>query len=176
MKKIAVVSGQEGINGVSRHYVAHRHGLIELAMNIVGCRLCAEEIVQDAYLKIVDMHDAVYTSSYLYRVVRNLAIVRKGRIQQEIRVAVESACVGMAAVESITPEYIAIQRQTMGVLIDTLATLPLRTQTAFLLYRVAGLPQREIAVQLHISTTLVNFMIRDATLLCKKNLHKNNTC
>ena len=41
---------------------------------------------------------------------------------------------------------------------------------AFELYRLGGLTQREVADELGISTTLVNFMIRDALTCCRDAL------
>ena len=51
-----------------------------------------------------------------------------------------------------------------------LAQLPERTRAAFELHRLGGKTQREVAADLGISTTLVNFMIRDAMACCRDAL------
>ncbi len=43
-----------------------------------------------------------------------------------------------------------------------LGTLPARTRRVFELSRIGGLTQRDIAVELGCSATLVNFMLKDA--------------
>jgi RNA polymerase sigma factor (sigma-70 family) len=53
---------------------------------------------------------------------------------------------------------------------DALDELPERTRSAFELYRSGSYTQREVAQQLGISTTLVNFMIRDARIHCRQSL------
>ena len=74
--------------------------------------------------------------------------------------------------EGDSPEAIAISRQYLSMIGRALEGLPARTRRAFELYRLSGLTQREIAAELNISTTLVNFMIRDA-LACCRNLLQN---
>lgn len=53
---------------------------------------------------------------------------------------------------------------------QALDSLPARTRRAFELYRLAGLSQREIASELGVSVTLVNFLIRDALASCRQHL------
>lgn len=45
---------------------------------------------------------------------------------------------------------------------------PKRTRYAFEMYRLHGVPQKDIAKELGVSPTLVNFMIRDALVHCRK--------
>jgi DNA-directed RNA polymerase specialized sigma24 family protein len=51
-----------------------------------------------------------------------------------------------------------------------LAELPERTRYAFEMHRIQGVSQKEIAIALGVSPTLVNFMIRDALVHCRKKL------
>jgi hypothetical protein len=51
-----------------------------------------------------------------------------------------------------------------------LQELPERTRQAFELHRIDGVPQREIASQMQVSPTLVNFMVRDAHNHCRSKL------
>ena len=66
------------------------------------------------------------------------------------------------------PESINVDRQTLGKVDRALAQLPKRARYAFLMYRVHGKPQKDIATELGVSPTLVNFMIRDASVHCRK--------
>ncbi len=167
------MSGYINVKQMCMQLIEHRAALIDTAVRIVGCRQRAEDIVQDAYVKIaglVETADIMQPVSYLHRVVRNLAIDRHRRLKYEANMFAEDVSIGCFAHELLTPESIVSQRQMITILMHALSALPKRTQIAFFLYRLSGLTQREIALQLHISTTLVNFMIRDAVLHCKKCL------
>src|SRR5262245_40225025 len=125
-------------------YLTHRSALINYATKIVGSRVWAEDIVQDAYLRIAAMgpddppiadtdnqRPIAYPVAYLYRIVRNLAADWSRRrstegIEGESAEFIES----MAAV-SPSPEHELIYRQQIRILAEALAELPERTQIAF---------------------------------------------
>ncbi len=70
----------------------------------------------------------------------------------------------------ISPEVICEDRQTLERLSAVLSELPDRTRYVFERHRIYGIPQKEIAKELGVSPTLVNFMIRDALVHCSKFL------
>ncbi|WP_122316418.1 sigma factor-like helix-turn-helix DNA-binding protein [Pseudomonas cichorii] len=51
---------------------------------------------------------------------------------------------------------------------EALAQLPSQTRYAFEMYRLHGVSQKEIACNLGVSPSVVNFMIRDALVHCRK--------
>lgn len=58
-------------------YLAHRVALVDYAVSLVGCRARAEDVVQEAWLRFSRQGDnaAIHSpASYLYRIVRNLAL------------------------------------------------------------------------------------------------------
>ena len=59
-------------------------------------------------------------------------------------------------------------RRYVANIADALTELPQRTRYAFEMYRLHGVPQKDIAKELGVSPTLVNFMIRDALVHCRK--------
>lgn len=154
-------------------FVAHRSQLCHLATKILGSRDRAEDVVQDAYLKIIEAR-AVFVvkqpTAYVFRIVRNLAIDHYRRTALEsgvFTVAEEGQNVPSA---SGTPEALSISRQQLDLVARALDQLPERTRRAFEHYRVGGHTQREIARMLDVSPTLVNFMIRDALDHCRNAL------
>ncbi|WP_455925910.1 RNA polymerase factor sigma-70 [Pseudomonas putida] len=160
-----------GFPSLLQTLVTNRAGLIKTAARITGCPSRAEDVVQDAYLRVSDMKTQTLPFnarlSYVLRIVRNLAIdtYRKQSMEQRYFVSDEQNL--NAAPQIANPESINVDRQTLGKVDSALAQLPERTRYAFVMYRVHGKPQKDIAAELGVSPTLVNFMIRDALTHCK---------
>ncbi len=157
-------------------FVAHRR-LCEMAASILGDRARAEDVVQDAYLKIIATNEVVTVKkpvAYIHRIVRNLAIdrYRRARLESDVFAMAEEG--GQVPSASGTPEAISIYCQQLSVVAGALKQLPERTRRVFELYRVRGCTQREIAKMLNVSPTLVNFMIRDALNECRKALDSSS--
>ncbi|MEC5161345.1 RNA polymerase sigma factor (sigma-70 family) [Janthinobacterium sp. CG_23.3] len=154
-------------------FILSRAQLRDAAARILGCRQRAEDVVQDAYLKLADGIEELQIlnpGAYLFQLVRNLAIDRHRRSAFELQVFApedDGLHVGSAAA---TPEANAIHTQHLVLVARALSGLPERTRAAFELHRLGGKTQREVAADLGISTTLVNFMIRDAMLCCRDAL------
>lgn len=154
-------------------FVSHRSQLCQAAAKILGSRERAEDVVQDAYLKIMEA-DTVFIVTqpvaYIFRVVRNLAIdhYRRAALESNVFALEEEGHHVLTHTE--LPETISINRQQLDLVAIALDQLPERTRKVFELYRMNGLTQREIAKALDVSPTLVNFMIRDALEHCRKAL------
>jgi len=161
--------------GLQQHFIGQRQRLREAAQRILGCPHRADDVVQDAYLKIREVQEQEncpirQPQAYLMRIVRNLAIDRHRRCRFECDVFAEEEAGKDIHEEAQGPEAIAIGRQTLVLVSQALDGLPARTRRAFELYRLTGLSQREIASELGISVTLVNFLIRDAQASCRQCL------
>ena len=154
-------------------FIHQRPRLCCVAARILGSADQADDIVQDAYLKISEaktFFEVRQPISYVSRVVRNLAIDRCRRAAFESALFAKEKEGDAASFASSSPEVIAIDRQALVQVLNALDDLPERTRRAFELYRSGGYTQREIALQLGVSTTLVNFMIRDALIHCRQLL------
>lgn len=153
-------------------FVAHRNQLCHVATKILGSRDRAEDVVQDAYLKVMDAKTVFVVKqpiAYVFRIVRNLAIDHYRRAVLESGVfAVEEEGQNVPSSVSATPEAISISRQQLGLVARALDQLPERTRRVFELYRTGDHTQREIAQLLDVSPTLINFMIKDALTHCRR--------
>lgn len=158
---------------IRQQFISSRSQLHDAAARILGCRQRAEDVLQDAYVKLADGIEELHIKNplaYLYQLVRNLAIDRHRRGVFESQVfSPEEDGIHVGAPSS-SPEAHAIHTQHLMMVARALGTLPERTRNAFELHRLAGKTQREIAAQLGISTTLVNFMISDAMTCCRDAL------
>ena len=147
-------------------FVENRARLCHLARKIVGAAEIAEEIVQDAYLKLVDgtlARVVDHPLGYCCQIVRNVAIdhCRRVKLEAKVRVHAEEDDLPEVAVACESAQRID-DRRLIGAIDQVLGTLPARTRQAFELFRLGEVTQREIGVRLGCSATLVNFMVRDA--------------
>ncbi len=149
-----------------------RSALLNAAAKITGCRSRAEDVVQDAYLRLttISLNELPLKAkvSYIYNVVRNLAIdhYRKQEIEHKYFDREEEGF--NVDTGSATPEHIYHNQELIKTLDRALNELPKRTRYVFEMHRIHGMQQKEIAKELGVSPTLVNFMVRDALIHCKK--------
>ena len=65
-------------------FLAYRAALVKLAMPIVGCRMHAEDVVQEAFLRITERRSSVnpirHPIAFIFQVVRHLAVDRSRRL------------------------------------------------------------------------------------------------
>lgn len=168
------VRENEQLSDLEDIFVGQRQQLCQVAARILGSRDRAEDVVQDAYLKVMEAK-ATFSirqpAAYVFRIVRNLAIdhYRRSSLESDV-FTVEEAGQGVPSPAG-TPETVSIGRQELGLVARALEELPERTRRVFELYRVNGHTQREIAKMFDVSPTLVNFMIRDALNHCRSALH-----
>lgn len=147
-------------------FIVNRTQLWRIARKIVRTADLADDVTQDAYLKIVDgpcERQAERPFSYCCQVVRNLALdyCRRHTVECAYRsfdVDVEGVDVPCVA----SPERTLRERRVLAAIDQALAGLPPRTRQAFELYRLEGLTQRDIAKRMGCSLGLVNGMIAEA--------------
>jgi RNA polymerase sigma-70 factor (ECF subfamily) len=147
-------------------FIEHRAQLRRIAQKIVGTPQIADEVIQDAYLKIVEMtgvRDILKPFCYCCQVVRNLALdhCRRQAVESTYRIYPDDGELPQVSGGSI-PDHQLHGLQVLDAIDRILGGLPSRTRQVFELYRLGGLTQRDIAQQLGCSATLVNFMLRDA--------------
>jgi RNA polymerase sigma factor (sigma-70 family) len=150
-------------------FVSCRPALVETAARVVGCRRLAEDVVQETFIKIHEMpykEGILQPAGYLVRMVRNLAIDFYRRLSLELQHMRPEEDGLQVCAPCASPEAAAVHREGLCVLARALAELPERTRAAFEMHRLEGCTQKEIAAHFGVSTTLVNFMVRDAHNHC----------
>jgi len=147
-------------------FIAHRPQLRAIARKIVGTADLADEVTQDAYLRVVEgvpTRRILQPLYYCCQVVRNIAIdhLRRVSLETRVRVFTDDGDVPEVPV-SCTSEQRLDDRRLIAAIDQALADLPARTRQAFELFRLGDVTQREIGARLGCSATLVNFMVKDA--------------
>lgn len=143
-------------------------------MPIVGGRAQAEDVVQEAWLRFngrtADQSCIHNPVSYLYRIVRNLAVDMSRRLQTENRQPDGAEVLLTLAAESASPEHSILYQDELRMVQQALNALPERTRTAFILHRISGLSLQQIAIQLNISTSLAHQLVHSALSHCAEAL------
>ncbi|MEE1866556.1 MULTISPECIES: RNA polymerase factor sigma-70 [Pseudomonas] len=153
-------------------FVDNRSILVKIAARITGCRSRAEDVVQDAFFRLSSAPPITSSFkaqlSYLFQIVRNLAIDHYRKQSMELRYSGSEEEGLNVVIQGASPEATHMNFATLENIADALNELPERTRYAFEMYRLHGVAQKDIAKELGVSPTLVNFMIRDALVHCRK--------
>jgi len=152
-------------------YRTHRSALIDYANGIVRDRARAEDVVQDAWVRIEAIERGRTLAEplrYLYRIVRNLALDgyraqrrEAGRSGQDLAAVAE-----ILPDAGPSPESAYLAREELRIVLESLEELPERTRLAVTLYKFEGLKLREVAGRLNISVALANNLVLDGVAHC----------
>lgn len=154
-------------------YMAHRGALVSYASRIVGDRARAEDVVQEAYLKVgalAEQRTLGEPLAYLYRTVRNLALDGARRLATERQYQHEDHVPWAVPLPPATPEQQTLHRDDLRRLAEALAELPERTRIAFDMHRLQGCTLREVAARLGVSTVRAHQLVKEAVLHAARKL------
>jgi len=158
-------------------FLAHRAALVDYATPIVGDRMRAEDVVQEAYIRFRAAgasqsagRGIVQPVGYLYRIVRNLALDWARRLKLEGGRADAGAALAELPSPAPSPERTALYRDELRQVAAALAELPARTRTAFELHRLGGRTLHQVAGELGISVGLAHRLVHDAITHCAERL------
>ena len=118
----------------------------------------ADDVIQEAYTILAEMESVEtirYPRAYLFQVARSV-IVRHVRRARIVPIHTVDDIERLEHVDDVaSPEQYAIDRDELRQLARALAAMPLKTREAFVLRRVRGLSQREVAAQMRITENTV---------------------
>ncbi|MDN2697993.1 sigma-70 family RNA polymerase sigma factor [Janthinobacterium sp. SUN073] len=156
--------------------------LLRLISRSTGCRDKAQDVVQEAYARILArkpqgghaLHSGAPPDSgqraLLYVTAKNIAIDEQRLRQRRPHDALDEPHMQLRAPRADEPEQRLHDRQTMERLLAIIDALPPRCRQAFALYKFDGLSQIEIAAQMGISVNMVEKHIINGMLACKRGL------
>ncbi len=134
-------------------YAAHYRGLVRLAAYLTGDRDAAEEVVQDAYVKVLGrwggLRDVSKGEAYLRQAVVNLSRSRvrhRGVVERRAPAALPDAA---------SAESGALSRLERSAVVAALADLPRRQREALVLRYYADLSEAQTAHAMGISAGAV---------------------
>ncbi|SMF64128.1 RNA polymerase sigma-70 factor, ECF subfamily [Tistlia consotensis] len=155
-------------------FTAHRPALVNYASSIVGSRVQAEDLVQEAWLRFDQASRGRFledATGYLYRIVRNLALDSRRRMAREGRLTAAADFEAVARTSPDTapdPETVALYKDEYALVMAAMAELPERTRIACEMHRFGGAKLREIAALLGISVPLAHKLVAEGIEHCKR--------
>ena len=156
----------------------NRPALVDYAAPIVGSRSTAEDAVQEAYFRFVPPPgppaDVGAPASYLFRIVRNIAIDMTRRVSSEIRRDVQFAQLIDGGARPPSPEEKALHRQELTIVRAALDELPPQTRTAFEMKRLHGDTYGQIAAHLGVSKSGAHRLAHSALTHIMRRLNEKN--
>jgi len=125
-----------------------------------------DDVIQEAYTVLAELpsiEGILHPRAYLFQVARSLVVrhIRRARIVSIT--AIDNLESLDRADDGATPEQQAIDRDELRRLAVAIAAMPGKTQEAFILRRVRGLSQRQIASEMQISENTVEKHISRGT-------------
>lgn len=138
--------------------VSEHPSLLRRVRRLVGAD-SAEDVVQKIWLKVQAIKDdppIIDKAAYLHRLAHNVAFDHMKGEQRQRDIQAEAGTLLHDGVDGISGERITLARHDLMRVQSMIASLPDRTREIFLLSRLEGLPQREIAARLGVSRPTVD--------------------
>lgn len=130
----------------------------------------AKEVAQEAYVRLLQLDKPgaeSFLKVYLFRVATNLAVDRLRRrsyrrqMEQSVDASADIDC-GMG-----NPEDVIVAKDALRVLNACLNELPEKYRRAFILFRLEGRSQAEIAAQLGVTDRMVRHYVNHVLMYCR---------
>lgn len=144
----------QDIDELSRRY---RAALMAFFLRRTFSRSDAEDLTQEVFTRLASGETGVVEnpSAYLHQIAANLLRdrARREQVSSNYRQSVHGLI--NPDVENIDPSRIFLARETLGDVSEALRQLPERTRVIFLLFRLEGMKQAELAEYYGISVSAV---------------------
>ncbi len=137
-----------------------------------------DDVVQEAYAILASrerLDDLVHPKAYLFRIAHSLVVRDARRARIVPFEPIENIEEVDAVVDPFSPDRITIAREELRRLAAVIQTMPTRVRTAFVMRRVQGLSQREIAERMDISeSTVEKHIAKGLTLVIERFRNSGN--
>lgn len=155
-------------------FLTLRRELVAYASKIIGDRVQAEDIVQEAYIRFIpgkapEQGNVEQPTAYLYRIVRNLALdLKRSRSREQAQQSAPPAWVLPSHVSD--PADICQHSMALDRLALALQAMPEASRTAVEMHRFGGCTLAQIAERLGISLTSAHRLLREALVNLAREL------
>ena len=158
---------------MSRIYSELRTSLMRFAYRYFKTPQDIEDVVQEAFIKVIEAkqhRDIEHPKAYMYQTVKNLSLNRLSKTDYRLTDSLEDA-IGEgqpSPVLTLTPsvEEEFESRERFELFCRAVQQLPVKCQRVYILRRVYGFTQKEIAEQMDISIKTVEAHLTKAIVRC----------
>jgi RNA polymerase sigma-70 factor (family 1) len=158
------------VSALEKAYAEHSVRVFNLAYRITSSKEDAEEVVQDTFLKLWRLRTNIDTNQplggYIYTIARNLSIDKLTAASKRLR-HLQKADLGKVCESNDNNFFL---EEAERVVEDTIEALPKKRKEVFRMKVNSGLTNKQIALQLSISETMVEKQIRLASGLLREKL------
>ena len=141
-----------------------RPALLAYFMRRVRNHAEAEDLTQELLMRVMqkDLSDISSPEAYIFQMAANLLADRARRLKVRAHYRDMTLRSEDRAIETIDPHRITVGRMELGQIGKALGTLPERTRTIFILYRIECMGQDAIAEAFGISVSAVKKQVARA--------------
>lgn len=145
------------LNRLDRRY---RPALMAFFMRRAASHSDAEDMTQELFAKLATTQTGAMDNAdaYIFQMAANLLRDRgrRERVRANYRASVHAGMdAGMGDLEPLDPARVLLGRESLGEVSDALRELPDRTRAIFLLFRLEGMKQSELAALYGVSVSAV---------------------
>ncbi|CAI2718815.1 sigma-70 family RNA polymerase sigma factor [Nitrospina watsonii] len=140
-----------------------------------GCRLLAEEVVQETCLRVNQLTHPValdHPRAYLFKMAANLAVDHLRSEKRRTRYISAEAVTENVSNGMPLPETVIDYQQRLAILQKAIEELPPRCREVFMLHKFEGLSHLEIAHRLKISRNMVEKHVIRGLAHCRDRLRQ----
>jgi RNA polymerase sigma factor (sigma-70 family) len=156
---------------ISDLFEAHNRTLVSFLVNRLGSEAEAKEVAQEAYVRLLQLHEpntVSFLRAYLFRVAANLAVDRlRSRSRSERYDTVRDPD---ELTDTLEPERQVSASEALHLVRQALRELPPRYQQVFYLDRAGGKTAIQIGQELGIGERQVRTYLRRILVYCQQRL------
>jgi len=162
-------------SGISSAFIEHNLFLKKFLTRFLHNEQDIEDVVQEVYLRAVKAESnrkeqgktIEQPKAFLFTIAKNLALNELNRKSRQITSYIEDCQADITHYVSPTIEAEHDAELALGEYCEAIAALPDKSRKIYLLRKVQGLPQKEIAKQLDISLSSVEKHLKIGILSCR---------
>jgi len=162
------------ISDLTDVYLKNLTGLRRYLASYFHNRDDIDDVLQDTYVKAIQANDRQEIEApraFLYKVAKNLALNEKGRAASRLNDSLEDVQDITLLVNSISLDTAMDQNRRFAAFCKAVAQLPPQCRQVFVLKKVYGLANKEIAEKLDVTVGTVDKHLAKGLQMCRNYLH-----
>lgn len=171
----SALQARETQDGLGVTFLSNVKAIRQYAASFFKERQDIDDLVQDVYLRVAErggLADVRSPKAFLCKVARNIALNEQNRSGVRLSEPLEDSVIERDAPATLSLDEQAEQRQRFGHLCDAINELPTQCRRVFVMKKIDGLSNQEIAQALNISVSTVDKHLAKGMIECKEALKR----